>query len=74
MDTVNLKRFVKGIENLTTHVEKTLNTPQIQRGKTAFEPSESTTEQKDEELRNNDRCMLLPVFCYAVDKTSVPQL
>ncbi len=44
LDTVNPKRFVKGIDNLIGHVEKTLNTLQHQRGKTAFGPPESTKE------------------------------
>jgi hypothetical protein len=36
LDTVNPKRFVKGIEILMNHVEKTLKTPQHERGKTAL--------------------------------------
>jgi hypothetical protein len=35
-DTVNPKRFGKGIEILMNHVEKTLNTPLHERGKTVF--------------------------------------
>jgi len=36
LDTVDPERFVKGIEILVNHVEKTLNTPQHERGSTAF--------------------------------------
>jgi hypothetical protein len=36
LDTVEPKRFVKGIEMLMNHVEKTLNTPQPERGSTVF--------------------------------------
>jgi len=36
LETVNLKSFVKGIEILMSHVEKTLKKPQHERGKTAF--------------------------------------
>ncbi len=36
LDTVNPKRFVKGVEILMNHVEKTLNAPLHERGKTAF--------------------------------------
>lgn len=36
LDTVNTKRFVKGIEILMNHIKKTLRKPQHERGKTAF--------------------------------------
>ena len=37
LDTVDSKRFAAGIRDLIDHVEKTLNTPQNQRGKTALQ-------------------------------------
>jgi hypothetical protein len=36
LDSLNSKRFAKGIEALIAHIEKTLDTPQDQRGKAAF--------------------------------------
>lgn len=36
LDTVDSKRFVKGIEILMNHIEKTLNTPQHERGSAGF--------------------------------------
>ncbi|MCK9418105.1 MAG: hypothetical protein M0R70_01860 [Nitrospirae bacterium] len=44
LDMVSPQHFIKGIKSLISHVEKTLNTPQYQRGKSALGPSESTKE------------------------------
>jgi hypothetical protein len=35
LDTVDPKQFAEGVRGLIDHVEKTLNTPQQQRGKNA---------------------------------------
>jgi hypothetical protein len=39
LDMVNPKLFLKGVNNLISYVEKTLGTPQYQRGKTVIGPS-----------------------------------
>ena len=36
LDTMSPQRFMKGIKRLISHVEKTLNTPHSQRGKSAL--------------------------------------
>lgn len=36
LDTVDPKRFAEGIRGLIDHIERTLNTPRLQRGKIAF--------------------------------------
>lgn len=37
LDSVDPKRFAEGVRGLIAHVERTLNMPRKQRGKTAFE-------------------------------------